>query len=213
MGQFTLSSPHPAASLLLCTHPHPVHLCSVHARGAAAGSEQENRVRFNVALSATPGITFLLPAPVSQSAAQPDAPIPPALLQGQKPSTPKQTLGCLWKDDLCLASQEIRSRSSPRISLPASCFVPCLHFLAGSAGSGAGFPWQAAVRSCRVSGTHNTAGGRQGRRGSSAAEVAPRGAAGNATGAINNEERQATHCRMQAHTWGSCCIPLCSMWN
>lgn len=58
VGQFT---PAPQTLLPPCScAPTPARFIFAHGRGAAAASERQNRVGFNVALSATPGITFLL---------------------------------------------------------------------------------------------------------------------------------------------------------
>lgn len=60
-----------------------------------------------------------------------ELPVPPALLQGQNPFSPKQNLGCLQREILGIASQEIWSCSSPRSSLPGPCFVLCLDLING----------------------------------------------------------------------------------
>lgn len=86
--------------------------------GAAAGSEQENRMRFNAPLSATPGITFLLSTPVSSTAwsSHPTSPAPRA-----------EALHTKTKSIYVLPAKK-SGLALPRVSpcLPAALFPVCI---------------------------------------------------------------------------------------
>lgn len=120
LGRFTLGSPAPAASLLLCTHP--LHLCSDHGRGA--------KPQWGLTWFYQQHWELLFSSPLP-SAAQPEAPIPPALLHGQKPSTQNKPWVAYGKRIYVLLAEK-SGLAVPHASpwLPAALFPVCVSQLA-----------------------------------------------------------------------------------